>query len=151
MSIVELDQEALAVDDSGATDFVPVRKSLADMLGREYTDAACRARAFLTDTDVPPLADEVVDFFPQTLQSRLVDLLAQVGNTVLDAPLANTAVGAGSASFAAKERWSGINTKSGRAARDQQCVSVYRCAEIGARPATPTHGVMVIMVREEYG
>jgi acetylornithine/succinyldiaminopimelate/putrescine aminotransferase len=100
MSIVELDQEALAVDESGAIDFVPVRKSLADMLGREYTDAACRARAFLTDTDVPPLADEVVDFFPQTLQSRLVDLLAQVGNTVLDAPLANTAVGAGSASFA---------------------------------------------------
>jgi acetylornithine/succinyldiaminopimelate/putrescine aminotransferase len=70
------------------------------MLGRDYVDAASAARGFFVDAGAPSSGDDTVDFFPQAVQSRLASLLGGVGSKVLDAPLTNTAAGAGSGSFA---------------------------------------------------
>jgi hypothetical protein len=63
-----------------------VRLSLADLLGTESTNALCEARAFLDGGDITTyrdLAEEKVDFFPETYAARLDGLLAAVGQCVV--------------------------------------------------------------------
>ena len=71
--------------------------SLSDLLGSEYTDAVCAARAFLDGKKVAEnraLAREKVDFYPRKFANRIDELLSLVGTTVV-APLAKSARGAG--------------------------------------------------------
>jgi hypothetical protein len=59
--------------------------SLADLLGAEYTDALCEARAFLDGCDIATyraIAEEKVDFFPEAFAARLDSLLPAVGKHV---------------------------------------------------------------------
>lgn len=77
--------------------FVPVIRSLADLLGQEYVDAVVAARRFLAGREAP--SGEAIDFFPAAMQSRLAGLLGHVGESVVDA-LVTTPAGAGAESFA---------------------------------------------------
>ncbi len=86
--------------------FAPVTCSLADLLGDDYVEAACRARAFLTGAELEPLrrlAHDRVDFWPASLQKRLQALLPQAGTAVI-APLGAPAKGATSRAFAAASK-----------------------------------------------
>jgi acetylornithine/succinyldiaminopimelate/putrescine aminotransferase len=86
-----------------SNDFVPVARSLVDLCGREYVEAACAARAFLHGEDAAAMqaaAEQRIDFFPAAMRARLASLLGQVGSVVV-APLRHTATGAGSARFRA--------------------------------------------------
>jgi acetylornithine/succinyldiaminopimelate/putrescine aminotransferase len=81
--------------------FLPVARSLADLLGDDYASAACDARAFLCGGDPAQLraaARERVDFYPAALAERLASLLPRIGSLVSQ-PLGRTAPGAGSAAF----------------------------------------------------
>ncbi|NLE46349.1 MAG: aminotransferase class III-fold pyridoxal phosphate-dependent enzyme, partial [Chloroflexi bacterium] len=78
-----------------------VELSLSDLLGKSHTDAVCEACAFVQGVDsreLVALADEKVDFFPQSFQQRMDDLLNHVGEQVCDG-LPTSAAGAGSAAF----------------------------------------------------
>jgi len=92
------------VDESLKPGFAPVVRSLADLLGSEYTGATSAAREFLLGADAAAIADDPVDFYPSATQSRLAGLLARVGDVVLDAPLPHTAAGASSETFARATR-----------------------------------------------
>lgn len=84
------------------TRFVPVKLSLADLLGAEYIHAVCRARAFLTGEAIGPLekiARAKADFFPAAYQRRMAFLLARAGEQVIPA-LDRSAQGATSREFA---------------------------------------------------
>lgn len=88
---------------SHQTAFCPVTLSLKDLLGTEYTEAVCAACARLIGEPVAQprkLATAKVDFFPETIQERLVGLLPKVG-TPFSAPLEHTSAGATAAAFAA--------------------------------------------------
>jgi 4-aminobutyrate aminotransferase-like enzyme len=82
--------------------FLPVEKSLTDLLGVEYVRAACNACAFLKG-EAPgkfvAAAEKKVDFYPESLQRHLAGLLNQVGRQVIIAPVKITAVGATSIKF----------------------------------------------------
>lgn len=75
--------------------------SLSDLLGSEYTDAACAARAFLDGrsfAESEALAREKVDFYPQAFSNWVDELLPLVGTKVI-APLGRSARGAGTPGF----------------------------------------------------
>ena len=75
--------------------------SLSDLLGKEYTDAVCEARAFVQGVDKKALiaiADEPVDFFPRSFQERMDELVDLVGQTICNG-LPDSAPGAGTASY----------------------------------------------------
>lgn len=78
-----------------------VKRSLSDMLGSEYTDAACAAHAFLDGTSLAQakaLANEKIDLYPSAFSSRLDEFLPLVGTKVSDA-LGRSARGAGTRGF----------------------------------------------------
>jgi acetylornithine/succinyldiaminopimelate/putrescine aminotransferase len=82
--------------------FVTVERSLTDLLGEEYIRSACAACAVLTGKDPRGLmlaATEKTEFYPESMQRRLAEMLGQVGQQVIDAPVQHTATGAGSARF----------------------------------------------------
>lgn len=86
---------------SRKTRFVPVKSSLADMVGTEYVEAVVSARAALTGESkrtLRALATRRVDFFPSTMQAGLIQLLPRVGE-VTARPLRRSAAGAGTAGF----------------------------------------------------
>ena len=86
---------------SRTTKFKSVRRSLRDLVGATYVEAVCGARAALTqesEKSLRALAQEPVDFFPKTLQERLLALLPRVG-TVCCRPLGRSACGATSRKF----------------------------------------------------
>lgn len=81
--------------------FETVCLSLADLVGAEYLDAVCAARAWLTGEDAGVLramASEPIECFPAALQERLVTLLPRVGQAVCAEQRAS-AQGASSQSF----------------------------------------------------
>jgi acetylornithine/succinyldiaminopimelate/putrescine aminotransferase len=81
--------------------FTPVACSLADLLGADYIEAVCRARALLSGEDpaaLRRLAQEAVDFYPESLQRRLHQLLPQTGQRVV-APWPAGPEGAGTRAF----------------------------------------------------
>ncbi len=82
-----------------------ISKSLRDLLGTEYISAVCEAQAFLTGDEqekFEAIADDKVDFFPESFQARLDDLLSDVSNKVCSG-LANSSKGAAVASFDAAQ------------------------------------------------
>jgi acetylornithine/succinyldiaminopimelate/putrescine aminotransferase len=108
-----------------SSDFVPVVRSLTDILGQEYVEAVCAARAFLSGETAAALraaADKRVDFFPDALRLRLANLLDRVGSEVSTVPLRHTAAGAGSAAFCAATR---------TAAAPLSALGCYRIGEDG--------------------
>ena len=83
--------------------FVPVVRSLVDLCGQEYIEAACAAWAYLTGESAAALqaaAERRIDFYPAAMQARLTSMLDRVGSQVV-APLRRTVTGAGSAKFRA--------------------------------------------------
>lgn len=83
--------------------FVPVRASLADIIGVEVVEAAVGARCALTGEPAALLRREAtrrVDFLPQTMQRRLSALLPSIGQ-VVTRPAATSARGATSRGFEA--------------------------------------------------
>ena len=77
------------------------RLSLRDLAGEAYTDAVCRARAFVTGADyndVAAIAAEPVDFAPPSFQTRLDELVDVIGEKVCDG-LPRSARGAGTDAF----------------------------------------------------
>ena len=87
-------------DQRGSTMLNP-RLSLQDLVGRDYTEAVCRARAFVTGEPYEQLtavAAEKVDFAPSGYLERLDELLAGIGQEVCDG-LLHSARGAGTQAF----------------------------------------------------
>jgi acetylornithine/succinyldiaminopimelate/putrescine aminotransferase len=81
--------------------FVPVTHSLTDLVGSDYVEAVCRARALLTGADAAALrraADEPVEFWPESLQQRLHELLPRTGEIVVP-PWTASPAGAGTEAF----------------------------------------------------
>lgn len=77
--------------------------SLSDLVGEEYTQALCRARAALSGQSHSELLDAAhrpVDFYPQSWHQRLLARLPEVGQQVCDG-LDTSAAGAASQAFAA--------------------------------------------------
>ena len=77
-------------------------KSLRDLLGTEYISAVCEAQAFLTgekQTRFEAIADEKVNFFPESFQVKLDNQLDSVGSKVCEG-LSTSSEGAPAASFA---------------------------------------------------
>ncbi|MBM3494512.1 MAG: hypothetical protein FJX72_09380, partial [Armatimonadetes bacterium] len=76
--------------------FVPVRRSLADLIGSDRVEAACAARAALTGEEVGALRDaaqQPVEFLPEPMIARMESLLQRVGD-VLTAPAPSGSPGA---------------------------------------------------------
>jgi acetylornithine/succinyldiaminopimelate/putrescine aminotransferase len=114
-----------AAGDGSRAGFVPVARSLADLVGDEYVEAVCAARAFLTGAPVAETraaAAAKVEFYPEALRARLAGLLGDVGRQVCAAPLRASAAGAGSASFRAATR---------TAAAPLSALGCYRVGEDG--------------------
>lgn len=84
-----------------STSIKNLRLSLSDLLGREYTAAVCRARAFVSGEEegaLQRIADEAVDFYPQAYGRRVDELLENVGQAVARG-LEPSAQGAATQSF----------------------------------------------------
>ncbi len=84
-----------------AAEFRPVRASLADMVGREYVEAVCEARAFLSGASAASLrkeASEKIELYPESFQDRLRRMLPGVGRRC-SARLARSAAGATTAAY----------------------------------------------------
>jgi len=78
-----------------------IYKSLRDLLGDEYITAVCEAQALLTgeeQTKFEAIADEKINFFPESFQNRLDSLLEKVSTKVCTG-LKNSSAGAPVASF----------------------------------------------------
>lgn len=95
------------MSEAGKEVFIPVSRSLADLLGADYVMSVCAAQACFNGGEKAAVTSSAagrVDFYPEALQSRLAGLLVRVGHEVTDAPLKATAGGAGSARFVAATR-----------------------------------------------
>lgn len=82
-------------------EFRPVRASLADLVGREYVEAVCEARAFLSGASAASLrkeASEKIELYPKSFQDRLRRMLPGVGRRC-SARLARSAAGATTAAY----------------------------------------------------
>ena len=83
------------------TSFVPVTRTLAKVVGKEYVDAVIAARAFLQPHHrVSRDLDSDIDFFPANHHAHLITLLDRVGDKVTPA-LPHSAAGVTSDTFAA--------------------------------------------------
>ena len=81
--------------------FVNVKMSLADLLGKKYTDRLCAANAALgvmTKEEALAIAEEKIDFFPEATQERNSRLLSLVGKQIVE-PLGESTDGAPTDSF----------------------------------------------------
>lgn len=85
------------------TQFHPVEYSLEELLGKSYLDGVCAACSYLQGAAVHTfrnIAAEKVDFFPESFQQRLTDLLPNVGMACCPS-LASTPRGATTSQFQA--------------------------------------------------
>ena len=83
-------------------DFIPVKASLADLIGRERVEASCRARAALTGESVAALAAlacEPLDFLPEEFMARQHALLRQAGERVAETQAGTPLKGASTRMF----------------------------------------------------
>ena len=90
--------------NSRRTVFQKVEHSLTDLLGQDFVEAACEARAFLsgeTKDELLSMAAEKVDFYPQALHDKLAALLPRVGSACCSAAQQRCAGGATSDAFRA--------------------------------------------------
>lgn len=75
--------------------------SLKDIAGAEYIDKVCRATAKLTGrayADLLATAEQKIDFYPETLVSKLDSMIDGIGKDFSD-PLQKSSDGAGTAAF----------------------------------------------------
>ena len=75
--------------------------SLADLLGKKYTDRVCAANAALgvmTKEEALAIAEEKIDFFPEAVQERNSRLLSLVGKQIVE-PLGESTDGAPTDAF----------------------------------------------------
>jgi 4-aminobutyrate aminotransferase-like enzyme len=66
--------------------FAPLACSLAELVGSDYIEAVCQARAMLAGGDADALrrsAQEQIEFWPEALERRLRELLPQTGRQVV--------------------------------------------------------------------
>ncbi len=106
------------------TRFRRVRLSLYDLVGREFIEAACGARAGLTGEDkkhLKALAAEKIDFYPAEQYRRLVEWLPRVGE-VCCRPVPLSVPGATSLEFQAHSK---------PAIAPLTCLGFYRISEDG--------------------
>jgi len=99
-------QQGVRRKQGWAVEFRSVSRSLEDLTGKQYVEAVCRARAFLSGEDessLRRLAGEAVDLFPVAIRKRLKELLPRVGTRVV-APLEPSSRGATTAAFQAVSR-----------------------------------------------
>jgi 4-aminobutyrate aminotransferase-like enzyme len=83
--------------------FLPVSLSLADLCGEAYVRAVCADHAALTGESAAAVTEAAfkrVEFFPQALERRLLQLLPKVGQKI-GTRLADTPAGATTREFAA--------------------------------------------------
>ena len=81
--------------------FKNIRKSLVDFFGKDYLDAVCAAQAYASGRDRRELfriADEQIDFCPESFQNRADELIRLVGQQACPA-LASSAAGAATEAF----------------------------------------------------
>jgi hypothetical protein len=81
--------------------FMNPQLSLIDLLGRDYIEAVCSAKAFLEGEkkdQYMKIAEEKVDFYPEKLQLRNDDLLEYIGKKICQG-LESSAKGATTGSF----------------------------------------------------
>ncbi len=86
--------------------FQKVQRSLEDMLGRRYTEKLSECVRLLFDMDAgafSALAGEKVDFYPETFERSIDDMLGKVGETVFE-PFEDDLTGASTDSFRAAQR-----------------------------------------------
>jgi 4-aminobutyrate aminotransferase-like enzyme len=86
-----------------AVPFRAVRASLADVVGTQYIEAVCEARARLAGEDAAELrraAHERVDWYPDAFHNRLLEQLPRVGAQICGS-VSGTAKGATSRAFEA--------------------------------------------------
>lgn len=106
------------------TRYVRVRHSLKDLLGGEFIQAACGARARLAGEDkknLLALAAEKIDFYPEEHYRRLVEWLPRVGE-VCCRPVQMSVPGATSQEFQAHSK---------PAIAPLTCLGFYRISEDG--------------------
>lgn len=63
-----------------------IKKSLIDLLGKEYISAVIESQSFLTGktkTGLRKIAEKKIDFYPEEFQSRQTELLRHVGEKVV--------------------------------------------------------------------
>ena len=109
---------------SRKTIFYNVKLSLMDLVGKDYVDGVCAARAWLSGEDKrqwKAIASEKVDFYPGAFQQKLIELLPRVGR-VCCRPLKRSAHGATTAAFQARAN---------PALGPLSCLSFLRLAEDG--------------------
>lgn len=88
---------------SRPTKFVPVKMSLSELAGKDYCEAVCASRSFLTASGMGAwrkMCAEKVDFLPATMLRRLHALLPLTGQKVVGA-LRKTLPGATTRAFVA--------------------------------------------------
>ena len=86
---------------SRKTKFRKVSLSLKDFTGLDYINSVCAARACLTGEDkneIKKHACEKIEFFPQSFQNRLTELLPKIGLTCCP-PIKSTPQGATTSEF----------------------------------------------------
>ncbi len=82
--------------------FTSPKLSLADILGKDYTDKLVEANdalGMLTKDEATRLAEEKIDFYPAEKQKKNDEMLAKVGESVVS-PFVNDNDGAATAAFA---------------------------------------------------
>lgn len=86
--------------------FRTIAVSLVDLLGQDYLDAVCSARAFLSgeaEADLRAFAARKVDLYPEAFHQRLLELLPRVGETCCS-HLGTSSRGATTEAFAASTK-----------------------------------------------
>ena len=81
--------------------FKNIKMSLADLLGKEYTNAVAAAEAALgahSLEEAQAIANDKVDFYPEAVQKKNSEMLSLVGKRVID-PMPEVTVGAPTDSF----------------------------------------------------
>ncbi|MBQ2715847.1 MAG: hypothetical protein IJF21_03510 [Clostridia bacterium] len=81
--------------------FKNIKMSLADLLGKEYTDAVAAAEAALgahSFEEALAIANEKIEFFPEAVQKKNSEMLSLVGKQVID-PMPAVTAGAPTDSF----------------------------------------------------
>lgn len=81
--------------------FKNIKMSLADLLGKEYTNAVAAAEAALgahSLEEAQAIANEKVEFFPEAVQKKNSEMLSLVGKQVID-PMPAVTAGAPTDSF----------------------------------------------------
>ena len=81
--------------------FVNVKMSLADLLGKKYTDRVIAANAALgamSEDEARAIAEEKIDFYPESVQLRNSALLSLTGKQIIE-PLGETTDGAPTDAF----------------------------------------------------